>query len=76
MRHFDAILAEALQLSPAEREDFAARLLDSLDGPADPDVEAAWGAEIQRRLREIDEGTAVCIPWEEVRRRLRDRQRE
>lgn len=73
MKHFDAILAEALRLSPADRADLAAQLLASLDGPVEHGVEAAWATEIERRMREIDGGTVECIPWEEVRRRLRGR---
>ena len=44
-----------------------------LDGPADPDAEQAWDAEIQRRLSEIDAGTAKLIDREELRRRMRER---
>lgn len=73
MRHFDAILAEALRLSPADRADLAAQLLVSLDGPVEPGVQAAWATEVERRVREIDGGTVECIPWDEVRRRLRGR---
>jgi Putative addiction module component. len=34
------------------------------------DVEAAWPAEIQRRLVEIDSGTVELIPWDDVRLEL------
>lgn len=33
-------------------------------------IEAAWSAEIQRRLVEIDEGTVELIPWDDVRSEL------
>jgi hypothetical protein len=33
-------------------------------------VEAAWNAEIARRIREAEEGKVALIPWAEVRRRL------
>lgn len=45
----------------------------SLDGPADKDAASAWDAEIQRRLAEIDGGTAKLIDREELRRRMRAR---
>lgn len=33
----------------------------------EPNVEAAWSAEIERRLVEIDSGTVDLIPWDDVR---------
>jgi putative addiction module component (TIGR02574 family) len=65
-----AVLAEALQLDAKARADIAAELLASLDGPADPDAEAAWEAEIQRRVAAIEAGTAELEPWEDVKRRI------
>ena len=38
-----------------------------MDPITEPDVEAAWSAEIERRLFEIDAGTVDLIPWDEVR---------
>src|SRR4030095_4024793 len=37
----EALLADALRLSPEVRAELAAELLASLDGPTDPDAEAA-----------------------------------
>jgi putative addiction module component (TIGR02574 family) len=48
-------------------------LLEELDGPPDPDVEAAWLEEIQRRSRELDEGSVKAVPAKEVFARLRER---
>lgn len=48
-------------------------LLEELDGPPDPDVEAAWLEEVQRRSRELDEDSVKAIPAEEVFARLRER---
>ena len=33
-------------------------------------IEAAWSAEIERRLVEIDAGTVELIPWDDVRLEL------
>ncbi|WP_437305915.1 addiction module protein [Sorangium sp. So ce388] len=71
----NAVLAEALQLPPEERADVAKRLIASLDGPADEDVEAAWLAEVERRLQDVDLGTAKVEPWDAVRERLARRLR-
>ena len=54
----EKIRSEALNLSESERAEFAHSLVTSLDGPADQDAGQAWDAEIQRRLAEIDTGTA------------------
>jgi putative addiction module component (TIGR02574 family) len=35
-----------------------------------PDAEAAWAAEIERRVDAIEAGTVVLEPWEDVRRRI------
>lgn len=65
------VLEAALQLTPEERGALASSLIQSLeDEPPDPEAEAAWEAEILRRIQEIDEGSAELVPWAEVRRRL------
>jgi putative addiction module component (TIGR02574 family) len=65
-----AVLADALRLDDEARAALAAELLGSLDGPADPDAETAWDAEIQRRIAAIEAGTIQLEPWEQVRRRI------
>jgi putative addiction module component (TIGR02574 family) len=66
-----AIIQEKIgQLSVAEKEEVLRALLEELDGPPDPDVEAAWLEEVERRAREIDSGQVQCIPAEEVFRKL------
>jgi putative addiction module component (TIGR02574 family) len=64
------LLAEALHLSESERGELAARLIDSLDPTAEADVEAAWAAEIQQRIEELDTGQARPVPWPEARRAI------
>jgi putative addiction module component (TIGR02574 family) len=55
----------ALELPPEERVRLAEKLLATVH-EVDAEVEAAWDQEIQRRLAEIDSGTAKLIPAEEV----------
>ena len=69
----EKVRSEALNLSEVERAELAYNLVASLDGPADPDVEKAWDAEIMRRLAEIDSGTAKLVDRKEFRRRMRAR---
>ena len=66
-----AILEQALKLSPTERADVAEQLIASLDEAPDADVEKAWQEEVQRRLQQVELGEVKTIPWEEVQRRLR-----
>lgn len=51
-----------------------AELLASTDGESDADVEAAWAAEIEKRIERVRAGEAKGRPWSEVRDSLkRDR---
>ena len=59
-----------MKLPPEARAALAGSLLESLDTEVDADAEAAWGAEIERRIRDIDAGITKLVPWDEVRRRI------
>jgi putative addiction module component (TIGR02574 family) len=61
------LLQRALQLPADDRLALAAEILESVEGPEDPQWAAAWAAELDRRVRELDAGTAKTIPWEQVR---------
>jgi putative addiction module component (TIGR02574 family) len=64
------VFADALRLEPETRAELAAELLASLDGPADQDAEAAWDAEIERRIAAIEAGAIRLEPWVDVKRRI------
>ncbi|MGA9931996.1 MAG: addiction module protein [Terriglobales bacterium] len=65
------LLEKALALSTQERGLLIDHLIESLDeGPAEEGVEAAWDAEIKRRVDEIRSGKVEMISGEEIRRRL------
>ncbi len=70
---FDEILRAALELPPNARAMLAGCLLESLEEPEQTEIDAAWAEEIERRIREIDEGRVKLIPGEEVLARLRSR---
>ena len=67
------LMQQASRLSDEERAELALSLIESLDGPADPEVEQAWRLEIERRLGQIDRGEVQAIPGDEVFARLRRR---
>ncbi len=65
------LLDAALRLPPEARAALAAELIESLEHvEIDEGAEAAWAAEIRRRLDEIDSGAVKAIPWDEARRRI------
>jgi putative addiction module component (TIGR02574 family) len=62
---------EIRALASGEQEQLLRALLEELVGPPDADLERAWLAEVQRRSRELDEGTIKAAPDHEVFARLR-----
>ncbi|ODS55084.1 MAG: hypothetical protein ABS36_10050 [Acidobacteria bacterium SCN 69-37] len=64
------VLADALRLEPDSRAEVAAELLASLDGPRDPDAEAAWNVEIERRIAAVEAGTVRLESWAELKHRI------
>ncbi len=61
------IVEASLQLPENERLLVVEQLLASLEPAPDEDVDAAWAVEIERRSREIKEGTVRPLPWAKVR---------
>lgn len=61
---FETIESEALKLSVTERAKLAEHLIASLD--EDSEIDDAWGAEVERRIAEIEAGTTQLIPAAEV----------
>jgi putative addiction module component (TIGR02574 family) len=72
-RTFSDVWKNAADLPEQDRAALAGLLIESLEGEPDPGVEAAWAAEIERRVAQLDAGTVESVPWEQVRQRLLDR---
>ena len=64
---------DALLLSEPERAELAHDLVLSLDGPVDRGAAAEWETEIQRRVAEVEAGTAKLIDRGEFDQRMRER---
>jgi putative addiction module component (TIGR02574 family) len=62
---------EILKLTPADRSHLLSRLVASLD--KDPEIEAEWEREADRREAELDSGAVVAVPGDEAIARLRAR---
>ena len=72
----DELREAALSLPAGDRATLARELLRSLHGPAEAGVEAAWLAQIERRARELADGTVEPVDWEVARERIARRLRE
>jgi len=64
------LLQDAMALSPDERADLAAELLDSLP---DDGLHPEWAVEIERRARRAWQDPEGGLPWDMVEERLRSR---
>jgi putative addiction module component (TIGR02574 family) len=69
-RKKELLLDEALRLPEEDRADLAVKLIESLDGDPDNDVDTIWPHEIERRCAAVDAGDAETSDWEEVRSRI------
>jgi len=69
--NLELLEAEALKLPPADRSHLLERLVASLD--VDPDVDAAWENEADRREAALDSGSVSAVPGPEAMDRLRSR---
>lgn len=69
--NLEVIEAAALQLAPVERSHLLERLIASID--SDPEVEAAWEREADRREAELESGAVTAVSGSEAIARLRAR---
>ena len=69
----EEITEKARALTRQERLTLANRLLSDDEDSDAMEIEAAWEEEILARIKAIDDGTAIGIPYEEVIRAARDR---
>ena len=67
--NLQALEAEILLLAPIERSRLLECLINRLD--ADPEVEAAWEREADRRDAELQSGAVLAISAQEAVLRLR-----
>lgn len=68
-----SVAEDALELGPEDRAALAQQLMASL--PRDPDIAAAWDAEIRRRVALFETGEMELIPAEQVFAEARARRR-
>jgi hypothetical protein len=61
-RRIETIREEIRTLSTSDKETLLRSLVEDLDAPLDPKIDAAWLEESQRRGREIDAGVVKAVP--------------
>lgn len=69
----EKLKSQLLQLSTRERAELAHFLIHSLDEGSDADAEAAWDAELARRMEEIRSGRVLGEPADTVFAELREK---
>ncbi len=69
--NLEALEAEVLKLSSADRSHLLERLIGSLD--ADAAIDAAWEQEAERRQMDIESGKVTLVSGEEAMPRLREK---
>ena len=67
----DELRQRAQALSAEDRAQLAEWLLASVEAEPGPDVQNAWGSEVERRLRKLADGTAVLVPSSDVHAQAR-----
>jgi putative addiction module component (TIGR02574 family) len=76
MGAIDSLLTQALQFPEEERWKLVAQLLRSFepndgDEVTDPEWDAAWAAEIDRRMRDVQQGRVELIDGDHVDAEIR-----
>lgn len=75
MSRVEYLKAQALKLSPPDREELVRALIASIDGEPEgtpEEIAKAWDEEIARRLADLEAGRTIGIPAEQVLAEIRD----
>jgi putative addiction module component (TIGR02574 family) len=71
----ESLLRQAEALTPDERRELAARLMEAADMADDPPLTEAQTAELDRRVAEFIANPGIGVPWEVVKEQARKRAR-
>ncbi|MCK4400995.1 addiction module protein [bacterium] len=69
----EKVYEEALDLPTDDRLKLIDKLLHSTNLPIQMDIDKAWALEVEKRSKQIEEGTAKLIPGEEVFLKIKNR---
>ncbi len=67
------VFEAALGLPEDQRAELAERLWQSLGDEPQEEIAAAWVAELQRRLKSVEDGTATLLDGQSVMAELREK---
>ena len=67
------LLHTALTLPDPERVELVEALIASLQPEDRPPFDESWREVIQRRSAELRSGQVIAVPWDEVKRRAREK---
>ena len=70
--NLDRLTADAMKLPLRDRVQLAQRLVETLDDEVEPNTEALWFAEAERRLEELRSGKVEGIESDEAFRSARE----
>ena len=70
--NLDQLTADAMKLPLRDRVQLAQRLVETLDDEVEPNTEALWIAEAERRLEELHSGKFEGIDSDEAFRTARE----
>jgi putative addiction module component (TIGR02574 family) len=71
----DELEVQAMKLDPKDRARLASKLLRSLEGLSQPEIEAAWAEEAERRAADADAHPDSLLSADDVLRETRARLR-
>lgn len=69
MSRVEDLKAQALKLSPPDRDELVRALIASIDGEPEgtpEEIAKAWDEEIARRVADLEAGRTIGIPTEQV----------
>ena len=67
MNDFRSILSAAQQLHEQDRLRLIDALWDTVPAESEAPFSDQWAREIERRVAELDAGTAATVPWSQIR---------
>ena len=67
MCDFSSVLSAARQLPEPDRLRLIDALWESVPAEAEAPFSDEWAREIERRVAELDAGTAQTVPWSQIR---------
>ena len=69
----ERVYEEAIELSINDRLVLIDKLMHSANLPVQSDIDAAWSAEVAKRIQDLESGKAKLVPGKEVFAKIKER---